>query len=640
MGLPRKSLAGRVRPSGLPARTGVPFAGSVQLSLQTSLFRFLVRGLIAGTFSISVGAPPAHAAGAPQPTCAAPAGGATQECVVERGPAVGEDSTGAKGGSRPKCPCPLQDEGEGEGEGEPEAADGGERGAAPLVRQIIPIVAAVIVIAGVIPLASTRRRQRLATVLLFICALAAIGAYTDFGQWRSGRYVNGWEFFHYYLGSKYLDELGHTGLYEAALVADVDTGRLFSHKKDAVRNLSTGGCIRVDKVLASADTIRSRFEPSRWAEFKENVRYFKGTLTPWQWNGVFRDKGYNATPVWSMIVGRLTNRVDTSPSFGLFLLSLIDPILLACAVVAVWRAFEPRAALLMVILIGTHMVMSHSHLKGALVRTDWVAALVLAVCALKSDRPVVGGVFCAYAAMSRVFPGLFAVALLAQPVVSLLTRQPRQKSQIRFAAGFFAALGLLSIGALMTIGPANCVDFARKIWLHNDSFSPWRMGFKHLFLGAYEYRAVDALSHQEVFESRWAAWWAIQAVVLAGCIYLSRRLADWEILALGFVPTFFLVAPTYYYYIMLVVPFQFFAGALRRPECALGVVGLFLSSNVAYFVYESVGRELQLFYALSLMVLAMILLMCFSALLRSAGWRVELVRSPIRGLAAQLSQPN
>ena len=640
MGSPRRRLVARGGLSGPPDWTGLPARGASPPSLRIPSICFLVRGLFAGIFLMSVGAPLAYGAGARQPTCAEPEDAQPQGCVVERDPSDDKAATDAKNDTGRKCPCPLRDEGEGEGEGEPEAADGGERGAAPLLRQIIPIVAAVIVIVGAIPLASTRRRQRLATVLLFVCALAAVGAYTDFGQWRGGRYVNGWEFFHYYLGSKYLDELGHTGLYEAAIVADVETGRQFSHKKDAIRNLSTGGCILVEKVLANADAIKARFEPGRWAEFREDVRYFKGTLSPWQWNGVFRDKGYNATPVWSMFVGQLSNRVETSQPLGLLLLSLIDPILLTLAVVAVWRAFEPRAALLMVILIGTHMVMSHSHMKGALVRTDWVAALVLALCALKCDRPVVGGVFCAYAAMSRVFPGLFAVALLAQPVVSLLTGEPRRRSQMRFAAGFFAALGVLSIGALAVIGPANCVDFARKIWLHNDSFSPWRMGFKHLFLGAYEYRAADALSHQEVFESRWVLWWAIQAVVLGACIYLSRRLANWEVLALGFIPTFFLVAPTYYYFIMLVVPFLFFAGTLRRPESALGVVCLFLSSNIAYFIYDSVGRELQLFYALSLMVLAVVLLMCFSALLRSGGWRIELTRSPIRSLPVRLSQSN
>lgn len=48
-------------------------------------------------------------------------------------------------------------------------------------------------------------------------AILAIGNYTDFGRWPQGSCLNGWEFFHYYLQSKYAAEARYTGLYEAAL---------------------------------------------------------------------------------------------------------------------------------------------------------------------------------------------------------------------------------------------------------------------------------------------------------------------------------------------------------------------------------------------------------------------------------------
>lgn len=129
------------------------------------------------------------------------------------------------------------------------------------LRHIVPIGVAVLVIAFAISGTRPQLRQEHKAIMLAVCAALAVGNYTDFGRWPDGRYVNGWEFFHYYLGSKYQPELGYTRLYAAALVADVETGRKFTHEKDAIRNLANGGCVQVDDVLKDRDDIVSRFSP-------------------------------------------------------------------------------------------------------------------------------------------------------------------------------------------------------------------------------------------------------------------------------------------------------------------------------------------------------------------------------------------
>ena len=506
-------------------------------------------------------------------------------------------------------PCPLRDEGEGEGEGEPELALAveSERSVGRYLRHVLPLLAAALIVALAFPPTRRLLGDKRVTAILAICAVLAVGTWIVFGRSPDDRFVNGWEFFHYYLGSKYAPELGYTGLYAAALVADEETGREFRHEKDAIRNLEDGGCIPVDEVLAARESVVSRFSPERWAAFTGDVRFFKDKLSATRWHGVFRDKGYNATPVWTMFAAQLTSRVPTSSPVGLFGLSLLDPLLLILAAVAVWRTFGIRAALLMVVLIGTHMTMSHSHMKGALLRTDWVVALVLAVCAVKARRPVVGGALVALSAALRIFPAFFVVGL----VLSLAHRGPERKERLRFGAAFVVALGVLVTLSALVTPPGTWTGFAEKIWQHHDSFSPWRVGFKHLFLGAYEY--LPDGSHQEVFHERRALWWAVQALMLGGLAFITRRLKSWEILALGFVPTFFLVAPTYYYYIMLVIPLLFFCGRIPRPECTLGAAWLLASSSIAYVVQDAVGRELPLFFVLSLIVLSMVALMSASA---------------------------
>jgi hypothetical protein len=59
--------------------------------------------------------------------------------------------------------------------------------------------------------------------VLAVCVLLAGFAYFKFGR-LGGGLVHRWEMFHYYVGSKYHDELGYKRLYSCALVAEADDG--------------------------------------------------------------------------------------------------------------------------------------------------------------------------------------------------------------------------------------------------------------------------------------------------------------------------------------------------------------------------------------------------------------------------------
>lgn len=499
-----------------------------------------------------------------------------------------------------------------------------------MLYHILPVAACLLVgLCLVATLRNSRSWGAAASILLFSCAVLAVGNYTNFGRWRYNMHLNGWEFFHYYLGSKYALEAGYTGLYEAALAADEETGRKFRHEKGNIRDLSTGRYISVKKALARSDAVKGRFSEARWDEFKQDIRYFKSILTQHRWNGVMRDKGYNGTPAWSLIAGALSNITPTSSAGGMLFLALLDPILMAVAVSAVWWAFGYRVALLMVILVGTHMTMSHSHMKGAFLRTDWAMSLVLAVCALKRGRPALGGAFAAYAALARIFPALFAFGLFAKLAAGWVKSGRPQPEHLRFCISFVVVCVLLWSAAMVVQGPALSAEFADKIGKHNDSFSSWRVGFKHVFLGAYEYREPGTGTFQETFHNRKVAWRLILATVLVLSGWMVQRMPEHEALAFGFVPVFFFVAPTYYYYIMLVVPFLYLASRMEAPLNALGLVWLFLSSNVAYLFHDVLGRHLALFYALSVLCLVLCIIMMLAASVRTLGLELSLVPTEI-----------
>jgi hypothetical protein len=616
-----------------------------------------------------------------------------------------------------------------------------------------------------------------------LSALLATANYTNLGAMTFGNYLNAYEFYHYYLGSKYARELGYTGLYAASLVADDETGMKFSDPKKMIRNLDTGGYISAEKVLQDRNRYKSRFSVERWQEWVKDIQWFKGRLVTGRWNGVLRDKGYNASPVWSTVVGGLlTNRVSTDNAFGMALLSYVDLILLSIAFGCVCWAFGLRAALFMVVLIGTHYMMHFSHMKGALVRTDFAVCLVLAVCLLKKEYYVPAGAFAAYAFLSRLFPLMFVFGLAAKIGWDLFPTIPKAVRRLNergarawviaggaplvagllggavfltlriyapipesvwgqfplidkvpvyvyalaiipavtfglacaaitvwgWAKGymdrrylrFFAAFGLTvavfisasfaysAAGARTVPGRHGCFylweDFSTKIGRHNRDISPWRVGFKYIFIGVLPgwsnepvpapkpadpaagkiapepprgaasfcqyvfikplveqgarlagfdgnavmsikntrdaFKPFEARIKSAIYRDHPALWWGIMAVALGLCFLAVRRLDDHLTFAFGFVPFFFMISPTYYYYILLTAPLLFFTTELERPSRLIGVILMFLSAMAGHQLYSVWQQEFPTYYWLSWLNLLLALYMILLAFLESYGF--------------------
>lgn len=411
--------------------------------------------------------------------------------------------------------------------------------------------------------------QGFVTAMLIPLAFLAIGNYTSFTNFRHGTYFNAYEFYHYYIGTKYAPEVGYENMYNASLIAEDELGGRAKGAKNTLRDLSNGKHVNVDTVYPKREQIKAQFTEARWQEFLKDIHYFKRELGAGRWSGILSDKGYNGTPFWSMWVGGLlSNRVDTSNETGMMMLALIDPLLITIAALCVWRAFGLRASLLMLILLGTSYVMSYSHMKGAYLRTDFAMSLVIAVCMLKRNHYRTAGALMMYAAISRVFPAVFffgagvkflqsilmyfrprmkdigraivngvvltLVFALIAPALLLLFKggQPWREALfaflpfvptpdkidpllmlgVNFAAaalfGFaFAVAGLLArtpqcrphVRLFVTAGLVlvafsvavladprtgkRCVeDFAGKIGRHLADLSPWRVGYKYLFI--------------------------------------------------------------------------------------------------------------------------------------------------------------
>src|SRR5262249_51875302 len=289
-----------------------------------------------------------------------------------------------------------------------------------------------------------KRLERLHALLVGLVALLGFGVYTN-QNWENLHYFNPYEFAHYYLGSKYARELGYTRLYDAATLVDRETG--FAHATRDVTNLGAQlgepEYKRLSAVFADAAAIRAPFTDERWGEFTRDVCFFRDQLAPELWERWLHDKGYNATPLWTLVGGALANAIPTTSHAGLEFLVALDALFLLATFACVGWAFGRRALLFAAALYLTHVCTAHAHFRAAFLRTDWLFALVASTCCLHKDRPFLGGALLAWSALLRVFPVLFAFGPLIVLAHALWKRAPERRAALRFAAGFALAGAVL-----------------------------------------------------------------------------------------------------------------------------------------------------------------------------------------------------
>ncbi|MFP4502931.1 MAG: CapA family protein [Candidatus Hydrogenedentota bacterium] len=482
----------------------------------------------------------------------------------------------------------------------------------PPFQYIVP-AAAIVIIALYVLIGWWRAsflRGMLAAALLATAAVA-LWNYTE-DHYRQGRYFNAYEHFHYYLGAKYTPEVGYYDLYNAVFVADDETG--YPTAGRTVRSLTDHRPVPGQQVLATKEQYKALFSPERWEEFKQDVVFCRSKVSGSLWRRMLNDKGYNATPVWTMIAGYIANQVPTSDWAGMQRLPLIDVAFALAALLLVWWAFGMRAVLLVIIFLGGHYVTSHFTLKAAFMRLDWVMCLVMALCFLRKQWYIPAGLALAYATGARVFPVIFGFGIGAKMLWTFFQTRRLERRYVRFFAAFAGGLAVLVGASLLYGGIGPWREFLGKIAQHNSDISPWRIGFKYVFLVSWNGGAYWDMPIAQAFEEHKALWWSIQGAMLLLSFVLVKKLADDEAFAYGYVPVFFLVAPTYYYHVMLIIPLLFFARRIEHPWRALGLIYLFATGIAGHYYFGLWNRNFNLFFVMSCLLFALVLyLVLFAA---------------------------
>ncbi|MCO4769525.1 MAG: hypothetical protein KDA24_05795 [Deltaproteobacteria bacterium] len=266
---------------------------------------------------------------------------------------------------------------------------------------------------------------------------------------RSGE-VREYTFAHYHLGARYFGELGYTGLYEQTLAAS-------GHAIESQRDLTTYAHVspRGERSPAWTD--------ARWSALQADLAVLEPRQDSRSWASWFKDKGYNATPAWTATFGRLVGARPASGGWFAFL-GALDVLMLGLAFGAAGRVFGWRSSLVAAAWVSVFYG-SAQNLVGGPLQMDWLAAMVLAACAMQSGKQATAGAFFGWAVASRVFPAL----LLVGPALALGRSRHLRGRALRFGAGVgTAVLAALLVGSSTGRGAGAWIEFGEKIQTHAE----------------------------------------------------------------------------------------------------------------------------------------------------------------------------
>lgn len=396
-------------------------------------------------------------------------------------------------------------------------------------------------------------------------ALAALGLTAFLGWWNflqfhGPGFVHGHDFFNYYVGAKYFPELGYQRLYECIAVADMEAGLDARVARRSITDLDSYLPRDTSAIRADPGRCKRHFSAERWAGFRSDVDWFRVRIPPERWEASQLDHGYNATPAWTLIGGRLAS-LGAASTEQILALALLDPLLAVAAWGAVAWSFGWRPTCVALVYWGTNHPANFSWTGGAFLRDDWLAASLLGLALLRRGLPAGAGALFGLAAALRAFPG----AWLLGPGLAALVRALRERRvrlawpEIRLAAGALGVAVGLGVASALYAGSDAWPRFARDAQLHASVPSSNTLALSTALSWTREGRLARLLQTSPdpgrawkeyqlaAFDRRRAAYTALVLAYLGLLTWAASRVAIWEAAVLGSGAVLFLLTPACYY---------------------------------------------------------------------------------------------
>ncbi len=422
------------------------------------------------------------------------------------------------------------------------------------------------------------------SLLAALLAFAALN-YMRFGAEVPLERIDSYDVIHYYLNAKYFDELGYYDLYPACIQADHENGgpRYGDPAKYMAQDDSGDHLEPITVAYQRAPIAKAKFAPERWTAFTHDFlvlqRDFKG-MDRSNWSQMLQDHGYNGTTAWTAIARPIVSIV---PVEAIKLLAWVDVVLLLAAIGAVAWAYDGVAAMWVALFLMVTYSCRWPVISWAVLRYDYVSALIVATALLKRGQPLLAGILTGYSATLRMFPALWMMLPGLKGGFGL-ARRSVERPLLLLLAGFLLGVALFQGFAVASLGVEPVRVHYENMSQHNSSeeLSSRRIGLALAlnYDGRVAPKNITAEMKRNIESQRPVRYGlAVLATLLLGWVF--RRSSDDEVYALGFLPFFLFTTASYYYYVVRAPLVAVHGGNLKEDRHKAGLALLFLLEALA-----------------------------------------------------------
>ncbi len=429
---------------------------------------------------------------------------------------------------------------------------------------------------------ATTAEQIFYTVAMILCLFGSINYY----QFDRAVFLGSGDFAdatYYYLNSKYFHELGYHELYPAMLLADEEASHRLRHIK-TYRDLYTYEITQRDSIYTSE--VKYAFSPEQWRSFKHDVDFFVSHTVSGGWSYFFSDHGYNAPPTWTLIGGTLSRII---PVERIKWITALDFVLVVIMFVFVGRIFGMDALIYSLLLFLVTFSGRWPILGQALLRFDWLAALVIAMCLLKKARYGPAGALIMYATLSRVFPVLFFIPYFFHIIFNTGRNIKFQRFAQSFTTSAAVVFLVIVLFALLFLGWSSFVAATENLLMHSHSYSSHRVGLADALLFRFETTRAEIKEHGGITGKKEAIrklkpllyGLGILYIAIIGWVVYRRKDAGYAMFASA-VPLIFIIQNLQInYYNMRIILVIYHLLDINKTRNKAGLVMLFLIEVLA-----------------------------------------------------------
>jgi hypothetical protein len=470
-------------------------------------------------------------------------------------------------------------------------------------------------------------------VAIVLCVLGGLGgfAFLSSDDMTPGHYTHNWEFFHYYLGSKYGKELGYKRLYICAAVAQSELGasEAAEVKGRKLRDLETDVLVPAAPVLDDPDACKSHFTGDQWEKFRADIQFFRSNASKQYWDQMQEDHGYNPPPMWTTF-GHIFSSLTPASVDSLKVLACIDPLLYTAIFFLLWWAFGLRVMCIALVFFGAQFPANGYFTGGAFIREDWLFWLVLSMCLARKHYWFASGFALVFASMLRIFPAIFVLGWVVVAATHFIRErgsdrpllQRFKREHVRLFAGCAVATVLLGGVSVAATSLDSYKGFVHHIELHNRTPLTNNMGLAQLL--SYSAQGRMAFTKNEKLEDPFSIWskeqrshlesrrlqrWATVLAVLGFFVAVVRRnKLVWVAQGLGCVLLVVIAHLTCYYYSFFLLAAPLARHNRQIEMLLLGAGGMsaliIVWPRVSYWWDDRYNAQSVVFLALGLALLA------------------------------------